>query len=366
MFRKAIRKMQTALPINITASEFLDAARSGDIDRAKLYLRKNFSNLNKALLVTDKNGRNVIQIATLYNQKEILRLIFAVSPRLKINTFTHLNNCYSLIEAAEKGDAELVEILLKFSSADVNVVNNRGIHPYLAANSRGSREIIAMLDAHVAKHLDAAPRVPIPAAAAAPIARYEDDTSSGDSLNSDISDEDVKPSICHNSRNMLLKKHSTAALIHTAEFQNRRMHLRHVEPQPLLFRKPQKQIGVFQRILDKRNYKGEIPEDLIDPVTFCIIDFPIKVSSGNIYDRESLRNYFIKEKAYTIPCPITRIPINLDELNQAADVETMNKIRNFMSSVLYTGPKGTIRYFDKNHNEQKKEDWLRNVTPKFR
>lgn len=106
-----------------------------------------------------------------------------------------------------------------------------------------------------------------------------------------------------------------------------------------------KNFGTFQYRLkevefDENNLDADDIEIYIscrDPITLEIINDPVAVSSGITYDRKSLRDWFEHKKDLitqeipaTIPCPITKLPIQRSELNNNTHVITRGMINRFV------------------------------------
>lgn len=89
----------------------------------------------------------------------------------------------------------------------------------------------------------------------------------------------------------------------------------------------------FQGLLESTQYNGKIPPQLCCPISCQIMNDPIKVSSGQIYDRESLKEYFKREGRNTVPCPINRKMIHISELENKTDKETKTKIKDFIKTI---------------------------------
>ena len=82
-------------------------------------------------------------------------------------------------------------------------------------------------------------------------------------------------------------------------------------------------------------------ESIIDPITQQIINDPVNVSIRQLYDNQSLRDYFSRHsipdryRAFpeTVPCPITRLPISRAELFLIKDEDILirNQINDFVT-----------------------------------
>lgn len=74
-----------------------------------------------------------------------------------------------------------------------------------------------------------------------------------------------------------------------------------------------------QQQLDAKGYKGDVPQDLVCPIAQddCLMSDPITVSSGMTFDRINLKTWGIQNLSAqnTFPCPLTRKPILVMELN---------------------------------------------------
>ena len=107
-----------------------------------------------------------------------------------------------------------------------------------------------------------------------------------------------------------------------------------------------KNFGTFQYRLseiefDENKIEPEEQEtyaSLRDPITLEIMNDPVGVSSGITYDRKSLQDLFASKKnpmtqeiPATIPCPITKLPIERSELNNKTQVIIKGVIDNFVS-----------------------------------
>lgn len=74
-----------------------------------------------------------------------------------------------------------------------------------------------------------------------------------------------------------------------------------------------------------------VPRMLICPISHTLMNDPITVSSGHTFDRSSLQYAFAaKENPSTIPCPITRKPIHINELKNGASITIRDIIENFL------------------------------------
>ena len=87
--------------------------------------------------------------------------------------------------------------------------------------------------------------------------------------------------------------------------------------------------------LDKEGL--ELYASVRDPITFEIMNDPIALSSGITYDRNSIIKWFESQKSpithkipEILPCPVTRLPIRRDELNNKTHVITKNMIEHFV------------------------------------
>lgn len=96
-----------------------------------------------------------------------------------------------------------------------------------------------------------------------------------------------------------------------------------------------KEVGFDENKLDTEDM--EVYTSCRDPITLEIINDPISVSSGITYDRKSLRDRFESKKDLvtqeipaTIPCPITRLPIQRGELTNSTHVITKGMINRFV------------------------------------
>ena len=76
-----------------------------------------------------------------------------------------------------------------------------------------------------------------------------------------------------------------------------------------------------------------MPNYLTDPITGERIIDPIRVSSGHVYDRESLRKFFIaKGRPNTIKCVINGEIIHLNDLSNETDAETRRMLDEFINA----------------------------------
>lgn len=86
----------------------------------------------------------------------------------------------------------------------------------------------------------------------------------------------------------------------------------------------------FTSRLQAIDYAGEIPEDLLCPISLEIMNDPISLSSGISYDRQALSNYFRAKATQTIPCPLTQKTIHISELGSASTIFIKNAIEKFV------------------------------------
>lgn len=78
----------------------------------------------------------------------------------------------------------------------------------------------------------------------------------------------------------------------------------------------QSTVKTFQERLKDSEYEGEIPLNLLCPISLEIMNKPITTSTGYTFDLASLEGLFASKEGYpeTVECPITKLPIHRREL----------------------------------------------------
>ena len=72
------------------------------------------------------------------------------------------------------------------------------------------------------------------------------------------------------------------------------------------------------------------PHDFLDPITLELLEDPIVVSSGKAYGRASLREYWNSlGRPDVFPCPMTRLPIRKEEINNFTCTIIKNQIDEY-------------------------------------
>lgn len=113
----------------------------------------------------------------------------------------------------------------------------------------------------------------------------------------------------------------------------------HTEIVQLLLAAGVNNLETFQYRLDKIQYQGEIDKAYQCPISMKIMNDPIAVSSGQTYDRASLKRLFNSQKEsitralpVTISCPLTRKPIKQEELRNSACIFIKQHIEDFVAA----------------------------------
>lgn len=299
--QRIIPKLRSLLSSKISPREYLNAVQRGNMMMINKYIAENANHTESALSVLNEDRMNAVQIAVVYNRKEVVKLLAEKHPRFAINFGGYFHGIYPLHYTTDRGDIDLVKLLLQFDKIDLHYSDNRGRTAYAIAVGKELHDIVRLFDEYDWQR----------------ITNLEDtlsESSESESLESD-----------------------TSSLYSSYKSANNDAH------------KPQ--LNILQDKLDKSGYNGSIPPEIICPISQMIFDRPIKVSSGITYDHNNLLRYFDTKKSDVIRCPMTNKEIKRIELDKEIDSSAMLAVESFLQNVLPTKSPGKLRFFDCENNE---------------
>jgi len=107
-----------------------------------------------------------------------------------------------------------------------------------------------------------------------------------------------------------------------------------------------KEWGFEESQLDTEALK-ETYREILCPLSWQVMDDPVKISSGKVYDRSFLKNYLKKLKPHSLdndgrtswdnngmaPCPMTTLRFQPEEADAPTDNEKLKDIQSFMEAM---------------------------------